>query len=84
MVEQRPAYRIYQELIEAIGIEATHQLLAHFGGGQWYLPTLRTITRFERDRMIRSDALQGKSQEELAIEYGLTRQRIGQILKGKR
>jgi len=81
--EQRPAFQMYQELIEELGVDMANRFIKRFGGEQMYVPTFRTILRFSRDQQIRSESIQGKSIRELSIEFGLSQMRISQVLRGK-
>lgn len=67
-----------------LGYETAKRLVEKFGGQDLQLPIERNALIDLRNRAIFLDAQSGDSHEEIAIRYGIMRQRVPQIIKQER
>jgi|GEM_PF-1330807 len=68
-------------LICTIGRELTERLQSHFEGELIYFPRCTQTDRLERDKAIREALDAGKTREEIAAEYKLSKRHVENILK---
>ncbi len=61
----------YQDVVDAIGMEAALKLVETMGGGPLYVPTKKDICRGARDRAIRAE-FNGRNHRELATKHNLS------------
>ena len=73
----------YQDLVEALGLNAFLALVRLCGGQNLYLPKLDSLEREGRDREIRA-RFDGGNYRALAARYGLSERQIRKILNPAR
>ena len=71
----------YEDMIDAVGIEGFLGLVQLYGGSIVYLPTVKTIMKNSRDRIIKSD-FKG-NYDILAKKYNMSRTQIYNIINKK-
>lgn len=69
----------YQDVANAIGIDAFIKLCRLFGGSSMYFPTARTILKPIRDEQIRKE-FNGSNYRDLSLKYGICETQIRKIL----
>lgn len=77
---ERARSGIVGDIVAAIGIEATLQLLDAIGGATVYLPKPEAVLNAARDRRIR-DEYNGYNARALAVRYHLTDIAVGRIAR---
>ncbi len=76
-----PLPKQYENLVEAIGLEATRRLCTIFGGDYIYIPKPDRLENMDRDKQIRAQ-YNGRNLRNLAKHYRLTANQIRNITKG--
>lgn len=71
----------YKELADNIGIEGFRYLIEKHGGTLFYVPTLNTVNKLYRNRMIR-ESFRG-DYDETAKRFGMSRTQIYNIINEK-
>ncbi len=66
-----------------IGAECAEEVRTAFGGGAVYIPRMDPTRNVERDREI-FKRFNGRNTGELGLEYGLTKERVRQIIAAQR
>lgn len=72
----------WAELVEVIGLEKFLELCRLYHGDFVYIPTIQSVQREARNRMIHAD-YRHLTEKELSKKYGLTTNQIRYILKRK-
>ena len=73
----------YQDILDALGMEAFLQLIRLCGGQSLYLPKLDSLEREGRDREIRA-RFTGGNYRSLASQFRLSERQIRKIINGSR
>ena len=73
----------YQDLVEALGLNAFLALVRLCGGQNLYLPNLDSLEREGRDREIRA-RFNGGNYRALASQFRLSERQIRKIINGTR
>ncbi|BBO75189.1 hypothetical protein DSCW_26060 [Desulfosarcina widdelii] len=62
----------FRELAEDIGLELALDIVDKRGGEQLYIPSVKTVQKAARDRLIRSEHDSGVGYKELARKHNLS------------
>ena len=68
----------YDDIVEAVGIDGFLGLVQLYGGSIVYLPTVKSLVKNSRDRIIRNE-FRG-DYDEIARKYGMSRSQIYNII----
>lgn len=68
----------YDDMVDAIGIDGFLGLVQLYGGSIVYLPTVNSLLKSSRDRMIREE-FKG-DYDKIAIKYGMSRTQVYNII----
>lgn len=71
----------HRKLAEVIGIEATLELCATWGGEKPYIPSTKKLRVQARNNMIRREYCKGTPAPRLAKKYDLTERMVQHIVK---
>lgn len=71
---------LFREIATEIGMDNFLKLLRLVGGGDFYVPHLKSILRPLRDKKIQEE-FNGGNTKELAQKYGVTQRWVRQIIK---
>jgi len=73
---------VIHPLAMTLGLETAQKLVKHFGGVRLQLPAERNALLDMRNKAIhQACTVDGRSQESVGLEYGLTRQGVAAVLK---
>lgn len=68
----------YDDMVDAVGIDGFLDLVQLYGGSIVYLPTVKSLLKSSRDRMIR-DEFKG-DYDKIARKYGMSRSQVYNII----